>query len=42
MKEGRVRMYFARFKMDGFMDQYADIAAFETERERDEWLNFED
>lgn len=35
-------MYFARFKMDGFMDQYADIAVFETERERDEWLNFED
>ena len=35
-------MYFARFKIDGFMDQYADIAVFETEQERDEWLNFED
>jgi len=35
-------MYFARFKMDGFMDKYADVAVFDTEAARDEWVNFED
>lgn len=35
-------MFFARYKMEGILDKYADIAVFDTEQERNEWVNFED
>jgi hypothetical protein len=35
-------MYFAKFKMNGFLDRYADIAVFINEKDWREWLNFED
>ena len=35
-------MYFARFKVNGFLDRYADIAVFNNEKDWREWLNYED